>query len=108
MADAEAEVITPNIDDILSALVDAPPPARQVDRVRERARQGYRSEARRPRVNYLRREWENAALGAAGEEFALAYEQARLLAAGQDRLVSKIEHVSKTRGDGERTTDERQ
>jgi hypothetical protein len=61
----------------------------------------YGSPVMRPRVNYLRREAANASLGAAGELFALGYERARLLAAGQDRLADRIEHISSTRGDGD-------
>ena len=35
-----------------------------------------------------------------GEEFALAFERARLLAAGRERLARQVEHVAVTQGDG--------
>ena len=53
------------------------------------------------KINYLEREARNHALGAAGEEFVLRFERARLLAAGRDSLADRIEHISTTRGDGE-------
>jgi hypothetical protein len=55
---------------------------------------------RTSKVNYLERETRNRDLGLAGEEFALRFEQAQLLAAGQERLAAEVEHVSQTRGDG--------
>jgi hypothetical protein len=50
-------------------------------------------------VNYLAREAVNQSLGAAGEEFVVRYELARLLAARADCLASKIERVAVTSGD---------
>ncbi len=35
-----------------------------------------------------------------GEEFALAFERARLVAAGRERLARQVEHVAITQGDG--------
>ncbi len=57
---------------------------------------------RAPRVgvDYLAMEAANRSLGAAGEEFALRYEIARLLAAGRESLAGRVEHVARTRGDG--------
>ena len=49
-------------------------------------------------VNYLEREARNQALGAAGEEFIINYERARLIQAGRESLADRIEHVSETRG----------
>jgi hypothetical protein len=43
----------------------------------------------------------NRSLGQAGEEFVVRFETARLVAAGQERLASRIEHVALTRGDRE-------
>ncbi len=100
-ADVEVEILTPTVDDILSALVDRPAPTLEADRVNERSPGRFGSETKRPRVDYLLRESANSVLGAAGEEFAISYEQARLLAKGKDRLACRIEHVSKTRGDGD-------
>ena len=51
-------------------------------------------------VNYLEREARNRSLGRMGEEFALAFERARLLAAGRERLARQVEHVAVTQGDG--------
>jgi hypothetical protein len=52
------------------------------------------------RTDYLAMEARNAQLGRAGEEFAVAYERARLRALGRDSLASQVEHVSVTQGDG--------
>ena len=91
---------TRTVDDILSRLVDAP--------VRER-NEHYRAVRERDEAppaipvvpNYLLREARNASLGAAGEEFVLNFERARLRAKGRNRLAGKIEQVSRTRGDHE-------
>jgi hypothetical protein len=50
--------------------------------------------------DYLDREARNASLGAAGEEFVLAFEHYRLSALGKKKLAEKVDHVSKTKGDG--------
>lgn len=50
--------------------------------------------------DYLAREARNRSLGAAGEEFVLAYERNRLRNIGVPRLSDKVEQVSKTKGDG--------
>jgi len=52
------------------------------------------------RRDYLARESRNLSLGAAGELLALRFEQERLSRAGFERLAGKVEHVSKTQGDG--------
>lgn len=52
------------------------------------------------RVNFLEREARNQSLGKAGEEFVLALEHRRLWASGHRRLADKVEHVSRSRGDG--------
>lgn len=51
-------------------------------------------------VNYLEREARNAALGEAGERFVLEVEHRRLWQEGKRKLAERIEHVSRTRGDG--------
>jgi len=51
-------------------------------------------------VNWFEREACNASLGRAGEEFVLAFEQARLQRAGQRALAQRVEHVARTQGDG--------
>jgi hypothetical protein len=50
--------------------------------------------------DYLEREAQNLSLGAAGEDFALRYERWRLAASGQEAFAVRVEHVSKTKGDG--------
>ena len=93
--DVDLSVQVPTVDDILRALVN--PPKRE-----ERAHRA--AEPRRfvPRlnVNYLEREAHNRTLGAAGEEFILNFERARLIHEGNERLATNIEHVSRTEGDG--------
>lgn len=60
----------------------------------------YRRPERAVRRDYLGMEARNRSLGLAGEEFVVAYERHRLNEAGARRLVEKVEHVAKTRGDG--------
>lgn len=88
----------PTVDDILASLVD--PPVRDPDRARYLP--SVARERLRPQqgVDYLAIEARNRSLGAAGEEFVLRFEVARLVSAGQDRLARKVERVSETRGDG--------
>jgi hypothetical protein len=50
--------------------------------------------------DYLAREARNQALGLAGEEFVASYEHWRLANSGHPRLADRVEHVSKTQGDG--------
>ncbi len=52
------------------------------------------------KINYLEREQNNRNLGEEGEKLVIAYEQWRLIKAGKENLVDKIEWVSKERGDG--------
>lgn len=58
----------------------------------------------KPRVamrrDYAAREAQNSSLGLAGEELVLRFERNRLSTAGHDRLAAKVEHVSRTQGDG--------
>lgn len=94
------QVVSPaaaiDVDDILARLVD--PPATD--------HSGYRKLAVheplkqfRTGLGYLAQEAKNQSLGLAGEEFVIKFEQARLNRAGQERLASKIEHISRIRGD---------
>ena len=50
--------------------------------------------------NYLEREGHNRSLGLAGEEFVVDFERWRLVECGQASLAGRVEHVSKTKGDG--------
>ena len=84
----------PNVDNILNALVD--PPVRERDQpARERPAQWQAS-----RVDYVAMEANNRSLGAAGEEFVVRFERARLIQSGNELLANKVERVSETRGDG--------
>ncbi len=51
-------------------------------------------------INYLEREAQNRSLGLAGELFAAEVEHRRLWEGGHPELAERIEHVSKTQGDG--------
>ena len=61
-----------------------------------------RHHARSPGVfrDFLAQEANNRSLGAAGEDFVLAFERARLFAQGGAKLIDRVEHVSRTKGDG--------
>ncbi|MBK9439812.1 MAG: DUF3883 domain-containing protein [Comamonadaceae bacterium] len=50
--------------------------------------------------DYLEREARNRSLGLAGEEFIVLFEHWRLIELGQSRLADKVEHVSRSKGDG--------
>lgn len=54
----------------------------------------------RKNVDYLERETRNASLGLAGEELIVLAEQRRLHEAGKRALSNRVEHVSRTKGDG--------
>lgn len=93
----ERPAVVPSVDDILAILVAAPVPRPTAPyrptQIRDRA-------TVRPNVDFLALEARNRALGSAGEELVLSYEVARLLEAGQERLATRVERVSRTRGDG--------
>ena len=95
-ADADRAVAVPTAEDILKALTDPPKPTTSAPRASEQLPRYL------PRpVNYLEREARNRALGLAGEEFVINYERARLISIRREALASKIEHVSRIRGDAE-------
>jgi hypothetical protein len=50
--------------------------------------------------DYLEREARNISLGRAGEEFVLNFEHFRLYERGQKALADKVDHVSRSKGDG--------
>ena len=85
----------PTVDDILASLVDPPVP----DADSTKYRPSVARERLRPQqgVDYLAIEAANRSLGAAGEEFVLRFEVARLVRAGQDRLAARVDRVSETR-----------
>lgn len=94
-ADADAPIVVPEVDDILAVLTV--PPTRNANEPILREPPSRPSFA----VNYLEREARNRSLGAAGEEFVLNFERARLIRSGQETLAGRIEHVSRLRGDAE-------
>jgi hypothetical protein len=89
----EASVVP--IEDIRGVMVE-PPTVRRV------AEAGVaRSYVRRPtNCDYLDREARNRSLGFAGELFIAEFEARRLHAGGHLELSNRVEHVSKTQGDG--------
>lgn len=50
--------------------------------------------------DYLEREAQNRSLGLAGEEFIVQFEHWRLVTLGEQKLADKVDHVSKSKGDG--------
>lgn len=94
-AEIERPPDPPTVDDLLAALVARPKPRPGLSGIRR----GGVTRARGP-VDYLRIEARNRALGLAGEEFVVRFEQARLIAARRERLAAKVSHVSVERGDG--------
>lgn len=96
-ADVEAEVgEAPRIGDIRSIEVPVPTREREPGRLYDRPR----VRVARPQRNYLEVEARNRSLGLAGEELVLRFEHERLWRAGKRSLADRIEHVSRTRGDG--------
>jgi len=98
--DVQRSIVVPTVDDILKVLTDPPKPAVSNRRADEPTIRPYAAARPRLAVNYLERESRNNALGLAGEEFVINFEQARLIKARQERLASKIVHVARDRGDG--------
>jgi hypothetical protein len=92
--EARSEPASPTIDDILNSLVQPPAP-----RPRQHRALQLRGVLRAP-ADYLLMEARNQALGRAGEEFVVRFEQARLITARRERLAAQVEQVSVSRGDG--------
>lgn len=92
--DSDAAPVVPSVEDFISAWEAPPAPEnRKVPAVVE-PRAIYNPGG----VNYLEREARNQALGAAGEEFVISFERARLIRAGKESLAERIEQVSVTVG----------
>jgi len=87
----------PDIDDILSSLVD--PPVIEPIKAQFEA-DGICEPITWFRVDYFAKEAQNRSLGLAGEEYVMRFEQARLIAIGQESLASKVKHISLEQGDG--------
>ena len=83
-------------EDILNMRVPVPEPDRET---RTSIYESPGSSARRVKHNYLEMEARNSALGLAGEQLVMKYEQERLSRAGQDTLAHKIIHISAVESD---------
>ena len=83
-------------DDILNIRVPVPLPDRDT---RTSIYESPASSARRVKHKYLEMEARNSALGLAGEQLVMKYEQERLSRAGHDRLAGKIVHTSAVESD---------
>lgn len=97
LAAAEQPAVEPAIVDFTTLLSD--PPAKNLRAAEPVSRYGYQRQEGMKR-DYVAREARNAALGQAGEALVLKFEHFRLIAAGQNRLADRVEHVAQTRGDG--------
>ena len=89
-----APIEIPTVGDILKVL-ESPP-----EKESKKFRKIEDTEARPSPLglNYLEVDANNSILGAAGEEFCLRYEKARLIFEGASNLADRIEHVSNTVG----------
>jgi hypothetical protein len=94
LVEAQVCIPLPAVSDIASIIVPAPRGEDPSLFERPAALPAPRS------VNYLEREARNQSLGEAGEKFVLQVEHARLLREGAERWADRIEHVSRTQGDG--------
>lgn len=91
----ETPAETPLLDSFDGFVVPIPSVRRAPAAERERV-------ADRPMVvrDYLERETRNRSLGQAGENLVMEFEARRLHERGETALGERIEHISKTRGDG--------
>jgi hypothetical protein len=89
----------PTFGDILSALVDRPDPSTRQGQKPAKPTAWFEKLRVPGTVNYLEIEAANRTLGAAGEDFVERFEIARLCAADRESLATKVERVSRTRGD---------
>jgi hypothetical protein len=88
------DAVKPTIMDFNGRVVDAPSPTTRI------ADPDVISRFTPVRRDYIEREARNRSLGLAGELFVLEYEARRLHAIGQRKLSERVDHVSKTKGDG--------
>lgn len=102
LAAAESPAATPEVMDFSKFRVEKPQSAYKASEYGvQEAQAKYAEYARVGRKHdYAAREARNSSLGKAGEELVVKYEQYRLSNLGYDRLAGKVEHVSKTQGDG--------
>ncbi|HTL67518.1 MAG TPA: DUF3883 domain-containing protein [Lacunisphaera sp.] len=100
------------LDSVATAFVEKPAVLTEIEGVlpvqvpppKAKKPKPYDARAKEPRAvfrkNFLEQEARNASLGLAGEELMLKFEHRKLWEAGQHKLADRIEHVSKTKGDG--------
>jgi hypothetical protein len=93
--DLERPPVIPAVDDFARVMVDAPTGVEEARRVRE-----IDTDREPVAIDWLARESHRRALGLAGEEFVVRYEQAALERAGLGGLASQVQHVSRVLGDG--------
>jgi hypothetical protein len=91
----EREASVTTIQDIRGILVEPPITSRVAE-----AAVAHTYDRTLTRCDYLEREARNRSLGFAGEEFVATFEARRLHAGGHIGLSNRVEHVSKTQGDG--------
>jgi hypothetical protein len=92
----ETPAVPPLVEDFHDFVVDVPKSAKV--EVRERNLQWMRGTA--IKRDYLERESRNRSLGHAGELLVMEYEARRLHGMGATKLAERIEHVSRSTGDG--------
>jgi hypothetical protein len=88
----------PVMDDPMDVLSD--PPVPETPAVSDYTKLGERKNRIPRKTDYLAREARNRSLGLAGEEFVIQFEAERLYRAGRRRLSERIDHVSRSKGDG--------
>jgi hypothetical protein len=94
LAAVQQPAVTPAMDDFANVKLDAP--QMQLRAAEPAAAPLLRAVKR----DYLEREALNQSLGLAGEEFVVQYEHWRLIGLGEPQLADRVEHVSRSRGDG--------
>ena len=87
------EIILPDLTNLSNRKVDIP---KFTAKVNEPSAISYYPK----NINYYKREILNKKLGLLGEEFVISYEKQKLIALGKQSYANKIEHISKTKGDG--------
>jgi hypothetical protein len=95
---AETPAATPEHFDF-DAFETARPTVKATEAREDAGSYGNRSKVR-IRCDYAAREARNSSLGRAGEELVVHYEQYRLSRLGLDRLADKVQHISRSEGDG--------
>ena len=94
LAAVQQPAVMPTVADFTKVKSEAPP---KQNRVSEPVNPLLYKAVKR---DYLEREAQNQSLGLAGEEFIVQFEHWRLNALGAHKLADKIDHVSKSKGDG--------